>query len=170
MASFSLVGLRWRSRGPRSCSRVAARRRSGTPRVRSHYRFRNRSTEYSSVSGIKWMSGSTKRHCDRALSTRTATAASCAPHRALHAPALRQHPGFPGPAHAPSTLGVDVKVIQPPPCNVKGGIRMTSPSRPSVAPRSGRGRGSDPAGTAGRPRRPARAWPPAVKAPPCIFS
>ena len=116
LASFSLVGRRWRSRGPRSCSRVAAGHRSGTPRVRSHYRFRNRRTEYSSVSGIKWISSSTKRQCDRALSRRTATAASCAPHRALHAPALRQHPGFPGPAQAPSTLGVDVKVIQPAPC------------------------------------------------------
>ena len=36
-------------------------------RVRSHCRFRNRGTEYFSYSGIKWMSSSTKRQCDRAL-------------------------------------------------------------------------------------------------------
>ena len=43
------------------------------PRVRSHCRFRNRSTEYVSKTGIKWMSGGTKRQCDGAL--RSATAA-----------------------------------------------------------------------------------------------
>jgi hypothetical protein len=37
------------------------------PRVRLHCRFRNRGPEYVSESGIKWMSGSTKRQCDRAL-------------------------------------------------------------------------------------------------------
>jgi hypothetical protein len=37
------------------------------PRVRSHCRFRNRGTEYVSKSGVKGMSGSTKRQCDRAL-------------------------------------------------------------------------------------------------------
>ena len=37
------------------------------PRVRSHCRFSNRRTEYFSESGMKWMSGSAKRHCDRAL-------------------------------------------------------------------------------------------------------
>jgi hypothetical protein len=37
------------------------------PRVRSHCRFRNRGTEYVSESGKKWMQGSTKRQCDRAL-------------------------------------------------------------------------------------------------------
>ena len=36
-------------------------------RVRSHYRFRNRGTKRISESGMKWMSGSTKRECDRAL-------------------------------------------------------------------------------------------------------
>ena len=36
------------------------------PRVRSHCRFRHRGTEYVSESGIKWMSGSTKRQRDRA--------------------------------------------------------------------------------------------------------
>jgi hypothetical protein len=34
---------------------------------RSHCRFRNRGTEYVSTSGMKWMSGGTKRQCDRAL-------------------------------------------------------------------------------------------------------
>jgi hypothetical protein len=36
-------------------------------RVRSHCRFRNRGTEYASEYGMKWMSGCTKRQCDRAL-------------------------------------------------------------------------------------------------------
>ena len=39
----------------------------GLPRVRSHCRFINRGTDPLSKSGIKWMSGSTKRQCDRAL-------------------------------------------------------------------------------------------------------
>jgi hypothetical protein len=38
----------------------------GRRRVRSHCRFRNRSTEYVSEYGMKWMGGSTKRQCDRA--------------------------------------------------------------------------------------------------------
>jgi hypothetical protein len=37
------------------------------PRVQSHRRFRNRRTEYISESGVKWMSRSAKRQCDRAL-------------------------------------------------------------------------------------------------------
>ena len=37
-----------------------------SPRVRSHCRFRYRGTEYVSKSGMKWMSGSTKRQCNRA--------------------------------------------------------------------------------------------------------
>ena len=37
-------------------------------RVRSHCRFKNRGTEYVSESVMKWMSGGTKRECDRALS------------------------------------------------------------------------------------------------------
>jgi hypothetical protein len=37
------------------------------PRVRSHCRFRNRGAEYVRESGIKWMRGSTRRQCDRAL-------------------------------------------------------------------------------------------------------
>ena len=37
------------------------------PRVRSHWRFRNKGTEYVSNSGIKWMRCGTKRQCDRAL-------------------------------------------------------------------------------------------------------
>jgi hypothetical protein len=36
-------------------------------RVRSHCRFRKRGIEYVSDSGMKWMSGNTKRQCDRAL-------------------------------------------------------------------------------------------------------
>ena len=35
------------------------------PRVRSHCRFRNRGTEYVSESGMKLMSGRTKRQCMR---------------------------------------------------------------------------------------------------------
>ena len=42
------------ARGPRS-------------RVRPHCHFRNRRTEYISESGMKWISGGTKRQCDRAL-------------------------------------------------------------------------------------------------------
>ena len=38
----------------------------GGPRVWSHCRFRDRCTEYVRKTSIKWMSGSTKRHCDRA--------------------------------------------------------------------------------------------------------
>jgi hypothetical protein len=37
------------------------------PRVRSHCRFRNRGTDYVREYGMKWMSFSTKRQCDRAL-------------------------------------------------------------------------------------------------------
>jgi hypothetical protein len=37
------------------------------PRGRSHFRFRNRGTDYTSESGINWMSCGTKRQCDRAL-------------------------------------------------------------------------------------------------------
>ena len=36
--------------------------------VWSHGRFRHRGTEYLSVSGMEWMSVSTKRQCDRGLS------------------------------------------------------------------------------------------------------
>jgi hypothetical protein len=43
------------------------KRAGGVPRVRLHCRFRNRGTEYVSKSGMKWMGGSTKRQCDRAL-------------------------------------------------------------------------------------------------------
>jgi hypothetical protein len=52
----------------RSASGSDARlsRRART-RVRSHCRFRNRGTEYVRDFGIKWMSSSTKRRCDRAL-------------------------------------------------------------------------------------------------------
>jgi hypothetical protein len=39
-------------------------------RVPSHCHFRNRGTEYDRDSGKKWMSGSTKRQCDRALCLR----------------------------------------------------------------------------------------------------
>ena len=48
------------------------------PRVRSHCRFRDRGTEYGNKSGIKWMSGGTKRQCDRAL--RSATTAPLQQH------------------------------------------------------------------------------------------
>jgi hypothetical protein len=37
------------------------------PRVRSHWRFSNRGTEYLSKSGMKWMNGSAKRLRGRAL-------------------------------------------------------------------------------------------------------
>jgi hypothetical protein len=37
------------------------------PRVRSHYRFKNRGTEYIRESGMERMSGGAKRQCDRAL-------------------------------------------------------------------------------------------------------
>jgi hypothetical protein len=47
---------------PRRCSRCRPE-----PRVRPHCRFRNRGAEFVSVSGMKWMSGSAKRQCDRAL-------------------------------------------------------------------------------------------------------
>ena len=39
----------------------------GHHRVRSHCRFRNRVTDSLSEYGMKWMSGSTKRQCDRTL-------------------------------------------------------------------------------------------------------
>jgi hypothetical protein len=42
-------------------------REAADDRVRSHYCFRNRGTEYVRKYGMKWMSGSTKRQCDRAL-------------------------------------------------------------------------------------------------------
>jgi hypothetical protein len=45
----------------------SATRKGAPPGIRSHCRFRNRSTEYVSESGMKWMSGGTKRQCGRAL-------------------------------------------------------------------------------------------------------
>jgi hypothetical protein len=45
---------------------AAAWRRTGSPRTRSQYRFRNRGTEYISETGIKRVGGSAKRPCDRA--------------------------------------------------------------------------------------------------------
>jgi hypothetical protein len=50
-------------------------RGTGAGTVRAHLgfgriaacRFRNRGTEYVSGSGVEWISGSTKRQCDRAL-------------------------------------------------------------------------------------------------------
>ena len=36
-------------------------------RVRSHCRFRKRGAEHVSEYGMKWMSGSAERQCDRAL-------------------------------------------------------------------------------------------------------
>jgi hypothetical protein len=42
------------------------RRRHG-PKVRSHRRFRNRGTDYLTGFGVKWLSGSKKRQCGRAL-------------------------------------------------------------------------------------------------------
>jgi hypothetical protein len=53
------------------------------PRVRSHCCFRNRGTEYISESGIKWMSGSTTRQCDRALSEPSSGRSSAAAESAL---------------------------------------------------------------------------------------
>jgi hypothetical protein len=50
-----------------SASSTVVSGRARSPRVRSHCRFRNRSTEYVRESGVEWMSGSTKRQCDRAL-------------------------------------------------------------------------------------------------------
>ena len=49
------------------CRPGSRRRRRSSPRVRPHCRFRNRGTDYISESGIKWMGGSTKRQCARAL-------------------------------------------------------------------------------------------------------
>ena len=43
-----------------------ANSRRRPPRGRSHCHFRNRGTDYVSDSGMKWMSSSTKRQCDRA--------------------------------------------------------------------------------------------------------
>ena len=46
------------------------------PKVRSHCRFRNRGTKYVSESGMKRMSGGTKRQCDRALCPTSAASSS----------------------------------------------------------------------------------------------
>jgi hypothetical protein len=54
-------------RRPAWAWRGAPGRPRAPPRVRSQCRFSNRGTEYVSRSGIKWMSGSTKRQCDRTL-------------------------------------------------------------------------------------------------------
>jgi hypothetical protein len=48
----------------------------GPGRARSHCRFRNRGTEYVSESSMKWMSGGTKRQCDRTLPRARGTASS----------------------------------------------------------------------------------------------
>jgi hypothetical protein len=50
--------------------------------VRSHCRFRNTGTEYVSESGVRRMSGSTKRQCNRALAPPARAAASSAGRRA----------------------------------------------------------------------------------------
>jgi hypothetical protein len=62
------------------------------PRVRSHRRFRNRGTEYVSESGMKWMSGRTKRHCGRALHTAAATGLLRPPTGATAGRPRRAHP------------------------------------------------------------------------------
>jgi hypothetical protein len=55
---------RWPS--PRARGLAGPRRAWRRPRVRSHRWFRNRGTNCVSESAIEWMSGSTKRQCDRA--------------------------------------------------------------------------------------------------------
>ena len=53
---------------PAGAGRRCRPTRTGSrPRVRSHCRFRNRGTEYVSDSGMKRMSGGTKRPCGRVL-------------------------------------------------------------------------------------------------------
>jgi hypothetical protein len=46
---------------------LALVREHRVPRIRPHCRFRNRGTEFVRDSGVKGMSGSAKRQCDRAL-------------------------------------------------------------------------------------------------------
>ena len=76
------------------------------PRVRSHCRFRNRGTEYVSGSCIKWIGGGAKRQCDRALRQ---------PHELVVAPEERRLARRRLRRRA-AHLGVDGKVILPPPC------------------------------------------------------
>jgi hypothetical protein len=59
--------LRRTDHGPAGRGRAAGGCRRQAYRARSQCRFRNSRPEYVSKSGIKWLSGSTKRECDRAL-------------------------------------------------------------------------------------------------------
>ena len=91
---------------PACCHPWRGRGSGRTPRVRSHCRFRNRSPEYVSESGITWISGRTKRQCDRALRTPAwcpRRPPSCSPSRA----ATARPPASPG-RHCHSTLPLTV--------------------------------------------------------------
>jgi hypothetical protein len=79
------VGTRWSwvgsprrfARGERVEREAVVGAERGPTRVRSHWRFRNRGAEYVSGSGLKKMSGSAKRRCDRALRGPPAAAGRC---------------------------------------------------------------------------------------------
>ena len=68
-AARPALDLRPEQPRPRAAEGHAALDPLPAGRVRSHCRFRKRCTEYISESGIKWMSGCTKRQCDRTLHT-----------------------------------------------------------------------------------------------------
>jgi hypothetical protein len=63
--------------GQRQLLLRAGQARAGgeVPRVRPHFRFRNRGIEYLSESGMKWMNGSAKQQCGRALAVPRAAGA-----------------------------------------------------------------------------------------------
>jgi hypothetical protein len=69
-----LGSTKFRSDDVQRCVVASASSGRAGPRVRSHCRFRNRGTDYLGESGMKWMSGCTKRQCDRALARTPAAA------------------------------------------------------------------------------------------------
>jgi hypothetical protein len=62
-----LAALDAASAGSGNGSGAAAASQTGAPRVRSDCRFGSRGTDYFSEYDMKWISGGTKRQCDRAL-------------------------------------------------------------------------------------------------------
>ena len=107
------------SRPARPPARGGSKSRRRLPRVRSLCRFRNRGTEYATESCMKWMSGSAKRQCDRALHppppARTAPS-SRSPARCRRPPACRRRPagGAAGHCRRPAAAQRTRRWVKPP--------------------------------------------------------
>jgi hypothetical protein len=110
-----------------ACERIveeARARGAARPRVRSHCRFTQRGAGYGGKSGMKWMSGSTKRQCDRALSRPSPSPNPPEPSE----PPEPQRAGPPPPL--PPTAGPSSSSSSPPPA----AAGPPPPAQPGLAP------------------------------------